>query len=146
MLKIFSLTTSAIGLSLQPYLFVTYQDAPLVTAVPFFAALNIFVFVNPFLIHYIGKKYVMEMYFEEKTKQFTAVLMTFFARKYSFTFTADDVQVPDVPGLFSILTIKGRPLFVLDSDFTDMEVYKHMMGFDKPLDLTFLKEDKNDKN
>lgn len=144
MLKIFSLTTSAIGLSLQPYLFFEYQDTPLVTAVPFFAALNIFVFVNPLLIHHIGKKYVMEVYFNQTSKVFTAVLMSFFARKYNFTFTAKDVHVPDVPGMFSILTVRGRPLFVLDSDFTDIEVYKHMMGFDKPLDLTFLKSDQQD--
>ncbi|RUS69471.1 hypothetical protein EGW08_022765 [Elysia chlorotica] len=144
-LKLFSLTTSIVGLSLQPYLFFTYQDAPLVTAVPFFAALNMFVFVNPLLIHHIGKKYVMEVYFNERTKVFTAVLMSFFARKYNFVFTADDVNVPDVPGMFSILTIKGRPLFVLESDFTDMEIYKHMMGFDKPLDLSFLKDSKKDQ-
>ena len=144
MLKLFSLTTSTVGLSLQPYLFMTYQDAPLVTALPFFAALNMFVFVNPLLIHHIGKKYVMEVYFDQRTKVFTAVLLSFFARKYNFTFTADDVQIPDVPGMFAILTIKGRPLFVLESDFTDLEVYKHMMGFDKPLDLSFLKDSKKD--
>ncbi|GFS23909.1 transmembrane protein 70, mitochondrial [Elysia marginata] len=144
-LKLFSLTTSALGLSLQPYLFITYQDAPIVTAVPFFAALNIFVFINPLLIHHIGKKYVMEVYFNPTSKVFTAVLMSFFARKYNFAFKADDVHVPDVPGMFSILTVKGRPLFVLESDFTDVEVYKHMMGFDKPLDLSFLKDDKKDQ-
>ncbi|KAK3785171.1 hypothetical protein RRG08_021969 [Elysia crispata] len=145
MLKVFSLTTSTVGLCLQPYLFFTYQDAPLITAVPFFAALNMFVFVNPLLIHHIGKKYVMEVYFNQGTKVFTAVLMSFFARKYNFTFIADDVRVPDVPGMFSILTIKGRPLFVLESDFTDIEIYKHMMGFDKPLDLSFLKDNKEDQ-
>ncbi|CAL1534720.1 unnamed protein product [Lymnaea stagnalis] len=140
-LKIFSLSTSVIGLSLQPYIMITYQDMPLKAAIPFFAVINMFVFVNPILIHFIAKKYVMELYFNQENKVFTAVLLTFFARKEIFTFTANDVTVPDVPNMFAMLIAKGRPIFVLENDFTDMEVYKHLMGFDKPLDLSSITKD-----
>ncbi|KAI8759270.1 transmembrane protein 70 mitochondrial [Biomphalaria glabrata] len=140
-LKIFSLSTSAIGLCLQPYLLMTYQDTPLKLAIPMFAVLNVFVFVNPILIHFIAKKYVLEMYFNTQTKVFTAILLTFFARKEKISFTADDVDCPDVPNMFAMFTAKGRPLFAHEADFTSLEVYKHLMGFDVPLDLT--KETKN---
>ncbi|CAG5114481.1 unnamed protein product [Candidula unifasciata] len=138
-LKIFSLSTSAIGLLAQPYLLITYQNMPLVAALPIFATLNCFVFVNPLLIHFIAKKYVTELYFNPDTKVFTAYLLTFFARRQVITFTAADVAVPDVPNMFAMLTVRGRPLFVHEDDFTSIEVYKHLMGFDRP--LKFLGED-----
>lgn len=138
-LKIFSLSTSAIGLLAQPYLLITYQNMPLVAALPIFATLNCFVFVNPLLIHYIAKKYVTHLYFNSDTKVFTATILTFFARQENISFTAADVTVPDVPNMFAMLTVRGRPLFVHEDDFTSIEVYKHLMGFDRP--LKFLHED-----
>ncbi|XP_005095003.1 transmembrane protein 70 homolog, mitochondrial [Aplysia californica] len=145
-LKIFSLTTSGIGLGIQPYLIMTYQDMPLSAAIPFFGAVNGFIFMNPILIHFVAKKYVSELYFNPETKVFTAMLFTFFARRVPFTFTAADVEVPDVPGVFSMFTAKGRPLFAHEGDFTSLQVYKHLMGFDRPLDLTYdaVPEEKKD--
>lgn len=144
--KIFSLSTSAIALSLQPFMVVTYQDMSLVAAVPFFTLLNVFVFLNPALIHFISKKYITDLYFNHDTKVFTAYLLSFFARREAITFTAADVDVPDVPSPFSILTVKGRPLFVLETDFKNIDVYKHLMRFDQPLDLTYFYENKKDSD
>ena len=136
LLKRVSLSTSAITLCLQPYLIMSSQDMPLVTAIPVFTLMGLFVFGNPILIHMIAKKYVLRMYFDDKTKVFTAKRLTFWAQEQSLSFTADDVEVPDVPSPFSMFKAKGNPLFAFEGDFTSMEVYKHMMGFDKPLDLT----------
>ncbi|KAH9515495.1 hypothetical protein Btru_011175 [Bulinus truncatus] len=144
-LKIFSLSTSAIGLCLQPYLLMTCQDMPLKLAIPIFAAMNIFVVVNPILIHYIAKKYILELYFNPDTKVFTAVMLTFLAKKETFSFTAKDVHCPDVPNMFAMFTAKNRPLFAHEADFTDLDVYKHLMGFDVPLDLTVGNTDAENK-
>lgn len=137
-LKILSLSTSAFGLLLQPYLWYSLQDVSLIATVPLFAAVNAFVFTNPFLIHFLSKRYVNELYYNPKSKEFTAKTLSFFARAQSFTYTAKDVVVPDLPGMFSMFTAKGRPLFVDERDFTSIEVYKHMMGFDQPLDLRYM--------
>uniref|UniRef100_A0A0B7AWW0 Uncharacterized protein n=1 Tax=Arion vulgaris TaxID=1028688 RepID=A0A0B7AWW0_9EUPU len=61
-LKVFSLTTSTIGLAVQPYIWISFQNMSLAAAVPLFTVLNSFVFVNPILIHYISKKYVIDLY------------------------------------------------------------------------------------
>jgi len=98
-LKIFSLSTSGIGLLLQPYLLLEAQDLSLAWAIPLFSIVNTFIFVNPILIHYLAKRYALEIYFNPDTKVFTLYRLSFFARKKAMS--------------------------------------KHMMGFDKPLDLTY---------
>lgn len=136
-LKIFSLSTSGIGLLLQPYLLMEAQDLSLAWAVPLFSIVNTFIFVNPILIHYLAKRYALEIYFNPDTKVFTLYRLSFFARKKAISFKAEDVVVPDIPTPFAMFNVKGLPMFAHEGHFSDIEVYKHMMGFDKPLDLTY---------
>jgi hypothetical protein len=51
------------------------------------------------------------------------------------TFTADDVVVPDVPGMFTSFQIKGVPLFVDPRLFDDPAHYARIMGYDKPINF-----------
>lgn len=51
------------------------------------------------------------------------------------TFTTDDVDVPDVPGMFTSFQIKGIPLFVDPRLFDEPEHYAKIMGYDKPIDF-----------
>lgn len=50
-------------------------------------------------------------------------------------FTADEVTVPDVPGLFTSFQVKGSPLFVDPRLFVDPGHYTRIMGYDKPIDF-----------
>lgn len=50
-------------------------------------------------------------------------------------FRREDVEVPDVPGMFSSILVKGEPLFIQMENFTDVEHYRKIMGYDKPIDL-----------
>lgn len=51
-------------------------------------------------------------------------------------FKVKDIQVPEIPGMFSTFVVNGKtPLFVDASQFPDPEHYVKMMGYDKPLDL-----------
>jgi len=136
-LKLFSLSTSGIGLLLQPYLVMEAQDLSLAWAIPLFSIVNTFIFVNPILIHYLAKRYALEIYFNPETKVFTLYRLSFFARKKAISFKAEDVEVPDIPTPFAMFNVKGLPMFAHEGHFSDIEVYKHMMGFDKPLDLTY---------
>lgn len=45
------------------------------------------------------------------------------------------MKVPEVPGLFTSIIVKGRPLFIDLNQFTDANHYAKIMGFDKPIDL-----------
>nr|CAD7571607.1 unnamed protein product [Timema californicum] len=60
------------------------------------------------------------------------------------TFHADQVTVPDVPGIFTTFKVNGLPLFVDPSLFKEPAHFARIMGYDKPLDykLTKVTEDK----
>jgi len=51
------------------------------------------------------------------------------------SFGVEDVKHPDIPGPFNSFIVKGKPLLIAPPQFTDIAAYKHLMGFDKPLDL-----------
>lgn len=132
--KLFSLSTSVIGICLQPMLLFNNQELPTGLKVAFGGMINFLVFMNPFIIHYIAKKYVTELRWNRQTGVFTAATWSFFVQRKELQFTADDVRVPDVPGMFTFLEAKGIPLFFEPQAFEDNEAYIHLMGYDKPLD------------
>ena len=132
--KIFSLSTSALGICLQPMLLFSNQELPMALRFAVGGFLNFFIFMNPFIIHYIAKKYVTELRWNRSTGVFTAVTWTFFVQRRELQFTAEDVKVPDMPGMFTFLEAKGTPLFLEPNAFEDKEAYIHLMGLHKPLD------------
>lgn len=75
----------------------------------------------------------------KKTKKFSLGKISFFLRRKETEFTADDVVIPDIPGTFSTYKIKGKPVFINRTLFTSKEVYKHMVGYDKPIDFNLPK-------
>lgn len=138
--KIFSLSTSVIGICLQPILIFSNQELPTALKFALGGAVNFFVFMNPFIIHYIAKKYVTELRWNRQTGIFTAVTWSFLVQRRELQFTAKDVHVPDVPGMFTFLEAKGTPLFFEPQAFEDNEAYVHLMGYDKPLDWELPRE------
>lgn len=50
-------------------------------------------------------------------------------------FKSEDVEVPDVPGMFTTMKVKGIPLFIEARFFSDPMHYAKIMGYDKPLDF-----------
>lgn len=45
--------------------------------------------------------------------------------------------------MFASFYVRGKPLFVDPENFTDIELYKKMMGYDKPVDLKLSKPELN---
>lgn len=130
-LKILSLVSSGLGLAVFPTLIAGKLAWFMI------GGLGVAVFISPFLIHFIvAKKYVTEIYFNDETKKFNMGTISFFMRRQETEFTADDVIVPDVAGVFSAYRIKGKDVFFNRTLFTSKEVYKHMVGYDKPLDFS----------
>lgn len=43
-------------------------------------------------------------------------------------------MVPDVPGMFTTLVARGKPLLLDPSLFEQPEHYGRLMGYDKPMD------------
>ena len=51
------------------------------------------------------------------------------------SFKHGDAVVPDVLGLFTSMTVCGIHLFIDARFFDDLEHYKKIMGYDKPIDF-----------
>lgn len=77
-LKVFSISTSVIGLGVQPLVWTQFLEkygsgATFAT----FTMLGFFTAVTPLMIHYIAKKYVTELYFNKKTQTYKAITFSF---------------------------------------------------------------------
>lgn len=150
--KVFSLTTSLAGIAAQPVLYEKAtqlgSSTPVIVAVCSFV--GFFTFVTPFLLHIITKKYVTELNFNPLTKEYTAVIITFFLTKRQIKFRVEDVNVPEVPGMFTSFLVKTKDLkkpvalFIDPKLFEDPTHYVKIMGFDKPLDFKLNFEEKKE--
>ena len=134
LVKTFSLTTSCIGLAFQPVLY-TYSSASAAVVLGAGAFLGFFTFATPLLIHSFSKKYVTKLYYNQVEDKYTAVVYNIFVKPKKIEFKVKDVEVPDIPGMFTTFKANSVPLFVESSQFTDLKHYGKIMGYDKPLDL-----------
>ncbi|XP_050346380.1 transmembrane protein 70 homolog, mitochondrial [Nymphalis io] len=146
--KIFSVSSSAAGLAAQP---IIIREATTIGSTSLLVALcsvvGFFTFVTPLLLHLITKKYVTEIHYDPKTLTYKATTINFFLASVQLDFKAEDVVVPDIPGMFTTMVAKGKPLFIEARHFTDPLYYAKIMGYDKPLDfkLGVNKDNEDDK-
>lgn len=80
--KFFSLSTTVMGIILQPILFEEVMKAS-GTAMTVAACLFVgfFTFVTPLLLHFITKKYITEIYYNSTTKEYTAITISILLQK-----------------------------------------------------------------
>lgn len=80
--KIFSLATSAMGLYAQPIL---WQQGQVVggtsLGVLMCSIAGIFTFVTPALLHFVTKKYVVDIRYNKETDEYTTITVSFFLFK-----------------------------------------------------------------
>lgn len=132
-LKLFSLTTSILASCTSPIIFAAARDESHMKAIVLASISGAF-FCSPLWIHFVTKKYVSDIYFNENTKVFTLTTRNIIARKKELKFIATDVEIPFVGGLFVTHQIKGKPFFLEKDNFRSKEIYKYMVGYDKPMD------------
>merc|ERR1719402_337652 len=140
LVKGFSLTTSCIGLACQPVLLSYSSHANAAVILGAGAFLGFFTFATPLLIHSFSKKYVTKLYYNQVEDKYTAVVYNFFIKPRKIEFKVNDVEVPDIPGMFTTFKANSVPLFVEGSQFYDIKHYGKIMGYDKPVDLLWDKE------
>ena len=139
LVKSFSLMTSCIGMAFQPVLY-TYSSANAAVVLGAGAFLGFFTFATPMLIHSFSKKYVTKLYYNQVEDKYTAVVYNIFVKPKKIEFKVQDVEVPDIPGMFTTFKANSVPLFVESSQFTDLRHYGKIMGYDKPIDLMWDRE------
>ncbi|OWA55192.1 hypothetical protein BV898_19580 [Hypsibius exemplaris] len=138
--KLVSLTSSVVGVVVQPLLFQRIQHLPGFLQGIIGTFFGFFVFVTPILLHQLVRRYVVRMYFNPEADRFTAVTMHFIPRMRNFyTFSPLDVEIPPIPGMFTSFTVqqgeKKVPLFVNPPDFTSDFAYIKLMRYDEPMDI-----------
>ncbi|KAK9887174.1 hypothetical protein WA026_020628 [Henosepilachna vigintioctopunctata] len=134
--KIFSLSSSIVGIITQPFL---YKEIPNIENVSMIIALyscvGFFTLVTPLLLHMITKKYVTQLDYINEKDTYVASTLNFFCMTKKTEFKLEDVVVPDVPGMFTTLIAKRKALFLDPSMFKVPEHYERLMGYDKPMDF-----------
>ncbi|XP_022711067.1 transmembrane protein 70 homolog, mitochondrial-like isoform X1 [Varroa jacobsoni] len=136
--KAFSLTSSVIALALQPLMFEKLVlNQPVLTGVFLGTGCLGFILGTPLLLHYVTKRYVIELRFSAQSRIFEADTYSLLLRRQTLRFTAADVNVPSVPGPITSIVALGKPLLIDFNLFTDADAYEHLLGYDKPLNLQF---------
>lgn len=144
MVKLFSLSTSCLGLLMQPVLLQKFVGTHVGLAIATGSFIGFFTFVTPLLIHWITKKYVTRLEYDPERDIYSATILTFFLREKKIDFSLEDVEVPSVPGMFTTFHVKKHPLFVEPRMFEDVEHYGRLMGYDKPIDFS-IDDDEDEK-
>ena len=101
-----------------------------------FGLMSVFIFGTPLLTHQVAKKYVTALWWKEGTSKFEMQNITFLNSLYLTQFDADDVFRPTMPGAFTSIKVKDKPVFFDPAHFTSAEAYEKLMGFDKPIDAS----------
>ncbi|XP_035216933.1 transmembrane protein 70 homolog, mitochondrial-like [Stegodyphus dumicola] len=94
-----------------------------------------FFLCTPFILHWITKRYVIELHFDPESKTFTAKTFNIVSQLQEFKFKATDVTVPELPGVLTSFCVNEVPLFVDSRMVKEPDAYSHMMGYDQPFDF-----------
>ncbi|KAJ8669852.1 hypothetical protein QAD02_001111 [Eretmocerus hayati] len=136
-LKIFTLCTSTIGLSVQPFVYQKAMEAGTINSMtlPLFTLVGIFAIGTPLMIHAFTRRYVLYVHYFPEEDKYMATTFNLFAREKKTEFTVEDVTVPTVLGMFCSCAIKGKKFFLDAKCFFNQDHYIRLMGYDKPVDL-----------
>lgn len=82
-IKIFSLTTSVVGLSVQPLVYTQAIAAGTANSLtlPAFAMIGVFAVVTPLLLNFVTKRYIISVEYKSKEDKYVATVFNFFAMK-----------------------------------------------------------------
>lgn len=138
--KVFSLSTSVAGICLQPFIYQKLSALPVILAVAVGGFASFFIYMTPLLLHLVSKRYVTQMTLDPVTGEYTATTYTFFLRKKIHRFLADEVAVPNVPGLFTSIRVHGVPLFIDRDLFTERRHFIQLFKYTDPLEWEIVSE------
>ncbi|XP_015926541.1 transmembrane protein 70 homolog, mitochondrial [Parasteatoda tepidariorum] len=132
--KLLSLSSSMVGFAVLPvFLKDMWHTSPVFACATGIVSTGFL--CTPFLLHWITKKYILELTYDPVTKIFYATTFNLASQKKQITFTASDVTIPDLPGMFTSFKVKNTPYFVDSNMVKDPDAYCLMMGYDKPFDF-----------
>ena len=87
------------------------------------------------MMHWITKRYVTRLYYDNEKQLFTSVTWSLFLRENVMTFQPRDIERPEGTGFMYTVKVFDKPLFFDMNAFTSKEAYGKLMGFDVPIDF-----------
>jgi transmembrane protein 70 len=143
--KVLSLSSSVLGIGMLPFLALSLKEASLLANILVFSTTSFFIFATPLLFQYVTRRHVNRLHYNYETDTYTAFLFNFILQEYKIQFKTTDIQVPDMPGMFTSfhLTNLKRSIFIDYDQVTDKSIVARILGFDKPFDYN--KYDKKNK-
>jgi len=134
--KLFSITTSLMGIAVQPLIYNQVADLHWALALSLGGVTSFFIFITPLLLHIVTKRYVTHIYWHSDVDRFNAVTYSFLLRQLDHKFTSKEVISPSRPGLFTTVLVNGgkTPLFIDPSLFINKKAFVHLMKYNEPLD------------
>lgn len=131
--KTFSLFSSVTVLGFQPFL-ISKLSHPGAYVLSITCGLA-FSILTPLLLHLLTRSHVYQLHYNRDTNYFTAYTRGIFLNRRTVRFTPDEVTSCE-PGLsLANISVRGTPLFISEVGFLDMDAYKRLLGFDKPIIL-----------
>lgn len=130
--KLFSMTTSVMGLAFQPILYNQATSLPVLIATCTVA--GFFTFVTPVLLHQLAKRHVNRITYSKKDDNYIAHTMSFFFKDIKTPIAPGEAKVPDNGGMFTTIEVRGIPLMVEMEAFEKSHLIR-LLGYDKPLDI-----------
>ncbi|KAJ8931026.1 hypothetical protein NQ314_016119 [Rhamnusium bicolor] len=138
--KMFSLSSSIVGIIAQPFLYkeiAATGNVPIIIAA--YSFIGFFTIVTPVLLHLITKKYITHLEYKPDTDSYVAKTVNFFCMTKELQIVLNlnlrMFMFPEVPGMFTTFCAKGKALFLDPRLFDNPEHYAKIMGYDKPIDF-----------
>lgn len=81
-LKVLSLLSTTLSIIFQPYMFMKLmEEDSLTTMIVILTLFNLITIGNPIFIHYVTKRYAIEMHYYPKEDKYSATVYTLFLRR-----------------------------------------------------------------
>lgn len=132
-LKYLSLSTSLVSLVAQPVIILRANEVgSSLFAAGIASTLGTVVFLTPFLINLVTKRYVYQVEFDTDSQQFTAYTLNILNRPVKHLFKAGDMKMLPVDKIFANVCICGdKPLFIDLKQVTDYHALELMLDQSK---------------
>nr|XP_018917198.1 PREDICTED: uncharacterized protein LOC109044111 [Bemisia tabaci] len=134
--KLFSFTTSAVGITGFPVVAEQIQKFPEKTGwyLAVLSVMSFFSFGTPVLLQLLASKYILYIDYNQSKDLYTLYTYTLFFGLKPASFNATDVSTVSTP--LASVSIRGKGYLLEASNFTDLNHYKRMVGYDKEFDFS----------
>ncbi|XP_072921225.1 transmembrane protein 70, mitochondrial [Hemitrygon akajei] len=132
--KFFSYSTSIFSCCMMPYVILHSGlgiQSPALQAA-FCGIIGLFTFLNPVVLHLLTRGYVIHLYHNAETDNYTAVTYNALLQQKKTIFHQKDVEVPGVSKMFTTFYANKKSMLVNPVLFWYPNDYNHLMGYDRP--------------